>query len=193
MLKVKIRLQGEAELIMHNGKLADPSYSWKVQATPLSQKRKKTESDYEELARLEWNGSLYHDNDEVGPYIPDFMLNSCLINGAKAARLGIKFKAAVFTADRVNSLIYDGPRERESLWLDKRFSRRDVVNVGAKRIVRCRPRFQEWGVEATVILDDTAVDLDSFKEALRVSGSMQGLGDWRPQHGRFNSEILEVS
>lgn len=191
MLKLKIRLQGEAELIMHNGRLADPTYSWTAQSAPLRSKRKKTESDLEELARLEWNGSLYFD-DSVGPYLPDTMLNSCIVNGAKAARLGLKFKAAVFVADPVSPLLYDGPRDREGLWSDGRFIRRDVAGIQKVKVVRCRPRFQEWATETTVIVDDTAINLEDFKEALRVAGAMQGLGDWRPQHGRFNGEILEV-
>lgn len=46
-------------MLMHNGQLADPSNEWARAIKEISGKRAKTAADYEEMARLEWLGSLY--------------------------------------------------------------------------------------------------------------------------------------
>jgi hypothetical protein len=67
-----------------------------------------------------------------------------------------------------------------------------VVVVVRNKIVRCRPIFREWAIEADILIDPTVIDLDEFKEVARNAGAMAGLGDYRLLFGRYTSEIEEL-
>ena len=51
---VQIRFQGVSPLLCHNGQTADPRNAYSKAIKAISGKRKKTDSDYDEMARLEW-------------------------------------------------------------------------------------------------------------------------------------------
>jgi len=69
---------------MHNGQLADPSNWYSRAIKAISGKRGKTEADYQEMARLEWMGSLYL--AQGVPCIPGYVLEATLIGRGGAAR-----------------------------------------------------------------------------------------------------------
>ena len=55
----KFRLTSVAPLLMHNGQLSDPLNPWAQAIKRITDKRKKTLADLEEVGRLEWYGGLY--------------------------------------------------------------------------------------------------------------------------------------
>ena len=83
---IRFRITGVAPLVMHNGQLANPLNPFAKALSRVSGKRKKTEADYEELARIEFLGGLYVGDD--GPCIPGEVIEGALFRAAKKMRRG---------------------------------------------------------------------------------------------------------
>lgn len=185
---IKARLTGVAPLLVHNGHLADPLNPYAKAMKEVSGKRKKTDADHEELARLEFEGGLYLDDDKR-PIIPSYNLEACLINGAKQSRLGKQFLAgAMIPEDSV--LIYSGPKTVEGLWADKRFVDRRAVRIQKNKIIRTRPVFSEWSVETTIEYNTAVLDRPQIVKAISAAGQFVGLCDYTPKYGRFEVELI---
>lgn len=171
-------------LLMHNGQLADPLNEYTKALKEVTSKRKKSDDDHEESARREFQGGLYFD-DKAGPYIPDIVLASMLVEGAKKRKLGKAFTATVSIVDEANPLIYKGPRTRAGLWADKSFIDRRGAVVGQARIMRTRPKFTDWSLKFQVSLLKCELNAADIEAALTDAGLYVGLGDHRPAFGKF--------
>jgi hypothetical protein len=178
-------IRGVAPLLMHNGQLADPLNSFAQAMKKISGNRDKTEAELEELARLEWFGSLYLHQQE--PCLPGELIEGALVGAAKKRRRGKQVAAGVWCQDNF-PLQYEGPRALEELWEDPRFRFTTGVRVKQNRVMRTRPRFEEWATDITVIFNDELVNQSEVLELLRIAGEQVGLGDWRPKFGRFDVE-----
>lgn len=176
------QIRGACPLLMHNGQLADPLCRFTKEMKRISSKRAKTESDFEELARLEFLGSLYLDGGE--PCIPGEVFEAALVEAARRMRRGNQARAGIVCAGNF-PLAYDGPRSPDDLWdsLDYRFSQ--AVRVQRNRIIRMRPIFKDWGTIVNVDYMPDQLNKDEISEMVRVTGMFIGLCDWRPKFGRF--------
>ena len=175
-------------LIVHNGLLADREYEWARRLAEVTSKRKKTDEDHAAVAFLEWNGSLYFD-DEMGPYLPGDNVRRCLLDAARLSKEGKNVERGVLNVSRKNRLNYDGPRTRESLWDDHRFQHRAIVKVGQSKIVRTRPKFVRWSATVTVDFDSSVIEGRDITRIANVGGRAIGLCDGRPFYGgRFDVE-----
>jgi hypothetical protein len=127
--------------------------------------------------------------DENGPVVPAFMIDAVMINGAKKSKEGPTAKSGCFCPEHAK-LVYDGPRTANELWADEcfRFSRR--VRIGQASVQRMRPIFEKWSAEIVLQYEDTLVNLSRIDTWMAVAGTQVGLGDWRPQYGRFTVERL---
>lgn len=184
---LNVRLIGSSPLLTHSGALADPLNPFARAIKDVSGRRKKTDADHEELARLEWLGGLYVLGGE--PCIPGENLEACIIAGAKKSKDGPQAKAGVI-CEQSPALQYDGPRDPDSLWADERFRLRVPVRVGQARVMRTRPRFDNWSCSAVIEFNDDFANRDDVLRWLRAAGDVIGLGDWRPKFGRFDVEVL---
>lgn len=183
--QLEVRLNSVSPLIMHNGQLADPRNPIVKEVKKISGKRKKTDADYDEMARLEFQGSLYM--GENGPVLPAHVLEGAIINGAKKNKEGTLAKPAIFI-EKNFALEYDGPKDRDGLWNDETFRTVDKVSVNRASVMRTRPLFREWAVTIIVNFDDTLVNKEQVEKWIANTGQQVGVGDWRPRHGRFTVE-----
>jgi hypothetical protein len=117
------------------------------------------------------------------------VINGVLINGAKKSREGLVAKSGVFSEGHAD-LVYDGPRTADELWEDESFRKVSLVRVQSNKVERTRPIFEEWSAEIVVNYEDTLVNVTRVEEWLAAAGTQVGIGDWRPQHGRFTVERL---
>jgi hypothetical protein len=186
--KIDYKLTSSAPLIMHNGQTADPTNKWSKLIKQISSKRTKTDADYEEMARLEFMAGLYL--DENGPILPAFVIDSLVINGAKKSKEGQVAKSGCF-CPHYAKLEYDGPRTADELWADEQFRFSAIVRIGQSRVARMRPIFREWSAVITLNAEDTMVNPARVEEWLVAAGTQVGVGDWRPQNGRFTVERIE--
>lgn len=190
MRHVKLSLTGVAPLLQHNPRLADPMDPITRQMKAITSKRKKTDEDLAALEDLEFEGGLYmHPDPKIGPFVPATWVKSCLIRAGVITKDGQNVQRSVHPTDIVLPLIYRGPRDLAGLKADLSFRDRQSVRVGMKRVFRVRPKFEEWSLDAVLMLDESVLNFDRFAEIAATAGQMIGLGDYRPLFGRFTAEV----
>lgn len=64
--------------------------------------------------------------------------------------------------------------------------------VGRARIMRTRPRFDQWHIVFNISYDETKIDLNTIMDAMENAGNFVGLCDSRPKYGRFVATIEEL-
>lgn len=183
---VKLRLEGESPLLMHNGQLADPLNEIARAMKLVTSKRKKTDDDHAELARLEWLGGLYLNEDER-PVLPSSVIEATLCNAAKKRKLG-KVALAALMVEEDAVLEYDGPVTPDELWNEGNHRLTVGVRVQQNRVQRTRPKFDDWAAEVEVTFDPEQINKGDLLDIARIAGENIGIGDWRPKFGRFSVE-----
>jgi len=186
MKKLRFTIKGIAPLLMHNGRLADNSDPYVLAMKEVTSKRNKTVADHEELARLEFLGGLYlGENNE--PVIPGLVMEASIMGRGGSARMeraGKEAAAALWIVDD-SALLYDGPRDPDALWIDKRFVSQALVRIQRATIKRTRPIFREWSAKIVVEFNEKLLNEDDIQRWAQVAGEQVGLMDWRPRFGRF--------
>lgn len=159
------------------------------QKKAITGKRKKTDDDHAAIARLEWEVSLYFD-EELGPFIPGQNIEACIVEGAKLEKRGKDIARGLNVVEDRIKLEYKGPRTIEKLWADPKFQ--DIRSVGQQqvRIMRCRPIFHEWAATFTLAYDKEIFDPADLIRICHKAGKYCGLGDFRRRFGRFDVEVL---
>ena len=193
---VQIRLQGVSPLLCHNGQTADPRNTFAKAMKAVSSKRKKTDADYDEMARLEWLAGLYRiDGDLV---IPDYVIESTMIAGAKKSKRGPQAKCGLFFTEHA-SLVFPGKPDvindetLAEMFMSGDFTHTIGVKVGMAKVMRTRPMFRNWSISAIAQYDPDVLNLRDVEEIASDAGKLVGIGDWRPKHGRFEAEVVSVT
>jgi hypothetical protein len=192
MKTIKVKWSGIRPLVMHNGLMADPTNPMVRRIKEITSKgsKKMTDSDYEERDRLEWEAGLYWDSED-GLIMPSDNIERCVQLGAQKSRIGKDVQAAVFCANTHVPIVYDGPKDKDKLYDDPRFSLRKGVAVQKSRIIRIRPMIPTgWTMTFDLEFDEGIVNPKNLIKAMTDAGSLVGLGDWRPKFGRFLVEEL---
>jgi hypothetical protein len=184
---VKYTLKSSCPMLVHNGRMANPLDKYAKMMKEVSGKRTKTDADYEQIAKIEFMAGLYMGVD--GPIIPASNFDAMLINAAKKVKDGNAAKAGVFCLEHAR-IEYEGPRTADELWADERFRHTALVRVATAKVVRTRPVFGEWTAVVTINLEDGVVNAAQVDRWFQIAGAQVGLGDWRPQWGRFQASRL---
>ena len=193
MKTVKIKITGISPLLMHSDKLANPLDPLKKLQATYTSKRKKTDEDHAEIARIEWTAAMYFD-DKLGPILPGRMVKAMLIQSAKKTREAPKIKSGLIINTDKSPVQYKGPRTQEKLWKKKEFIDMRSVVVQRARLMRCRPIFHEWEIETELVYDENVIDKTDILRLFDTGGQMIGMGDYRPESGgdfgRFHAEEI---
>jgi hypothetical protein len=182
---VSYKLRSSSPLMLHSGQLADPLNKYSKAIKAISSKRKKTDADFEEMARLEFMGGLYLTKD--GPAIPADNITAMIVKAAMKHKEGDMAKTGIFVEDHA-SIEYTGPRDPDAMWKAETFRDTRGAKIGKARIMRTRPIFQEWSSTVTFTIDDEVVNPSRVDEWLAVAGRAVGLCELRPRYGRFTVE-----
>lgn len=192
--RVRMVCRGTQPLLLHNVQLASPMNAYAKRLKALNSKRTKTDEDRLAIAQVEFEGSLYFD-EEIGPYMPGQNVLASLTEGAKIIRAGKKIERGVAVETIQCPLIYAGPRTVEGLWNGgEKSAFVDIrpVTVQTSKVDRCRPIFRDWAIEAVVLVNESALDYEEFQTVAELAGTMAGLGDYRKAYGRYNVELVEL-
>lgn len=121
------------------------------------------------------------------PYLPAQSLQRCIRDGATAWKLGKDtFRAIVVENDA--HLEYDGPKDARLMYDDKRF----VSSARTKRgTIAVRVRIPQWSASYSMLVNDEIIDPMTLAKIIDRAGIAEGLGTWRPMHGRFQVTSLE--
>lgn len=193
-MRVHLRATGTRPLLVHNVRLASPLDPIVKQIKQITSKKTKTDDDRLAIARLEFEGGLYHD-PVIGPYLPGVYMLRCLQEGAKFTREGKKIERGVVMEDFMMPLIYKGPRTIEELWGDdgdSEFVDMRTVVVSRQKVDRCRPIFNQWVIETTLYADPEVLNFEDLERIAANAGKMEGLGDYRSMYGRFTAQLVNL-
>jgi len=199
MKKVSLLVKGIAPLLMHNIQGANPLGKVAQVMKPKTSKRNKTDVDYAEIARLEWEAGLYLYNGEV--VMPAKNVEKCLILGARKTKNGKQFESSVFVEKDFMPLKYSGNKIKVSQngeFPNPEFNQYfeehrdiDMVRVGKNTVPRCRPIFHNWSFELILMYDDSVIDKRTIIDCVQDAGRLIGLCDRRPRNGRFEVELIK--
>lgn len=187
---INFRIESTAPLLMQAETLANPLHDLTKAHKAVSGKRGKTDDDHLWLMQSEWSASMYY-SDDIGPYIPSLNVEGCLAEAGKIHRLGKVIKQAVQVVTDRAKLEYDGPRKMDKLWsAGSKFADVRGVNVGGKKIMRCRPIFLKWAAEFQVAYMEDVIDKADIARILDEAGRRIGIGTYRPRFGRFTAKAV---
>lgn len=189
-MQVTIELKGTSPLLCHNPRMVDPEFELNRQIKAITAKRKKTDEDLQAIEELEWYGGLYEENGIVVQ--PTSKVRKCLVNAAKISKQGKAIERALSFAALNVPLIYQGPKNPDELFKDKKFHSRLSVGVSGKRVMRVRPQFFPWGLSVTgLFVEDAGLNVDEFVRIVELAGVVEGIGDNRVNgYGRFEGKVV---
>lgn len=190
MANIRITLQGTTPLLCHNIQMADPDNPITKEIAKVTSKRKKTEEDRIEIARLEWYGGLYLAPGIEGPVMPTANIRKAFIEGAKIKKQGRAVERAVTFLSKDVPIVYDGPRDVDKLFKMSDYHNRAAVRVQMARTMRTRPQFPDWVLIADAFYAEDVLDLDTFEDLIALAGRVEGMCDNRKNgYGRFTTEV----
>lgn len=170
MKKIEVEIKGITPYLMH-----------KFCGEDLKSEKKVGKKDYEE----EVYKVLYKSADgEI--YVPSAQLKGCLIEAGKQMRVVGRGKSTY--SKLFGAFLIINPDAIPMINQDWETDARAVV-VQKSRIIRYRPKFNEWGLIFEIIILDDGIDPVVVKQGLDIAGNYVGIGDYRPQKkgsfGRF--------
>ncbi len=188
MKELKVSLSGKQAMLQHSARMSNPMNPIVKDLKAITSKRKKTDSDLQEMSRLEFIGSIYADKDG-DVILPAEMFYSCVWNGAKLNKNGQMIKRGVFINEDSKM-----KHSNDKLSIDEMFANGDNVDirsvkVGQARVMRTRPIIHDWSANFTVQYDENVITDDILKESITNAGALCGVGDYRPTYGRFSVEF----
>ena len=203
-MQIEFILRGTSPLLCHNPQMVDPECEFAREIKKISGKKKKTDEDHNEIAKLEWMGGLY--TAAVGGRTvvsqPSSKVRKCLINAARITRQGKEIERSLIMTQLHVPLIYEGcekagdpEAEIDRLLADASFHSRLSVGIGAKRVMRTRPSFLPWAlVVPAVFLTDAGMNFDQLQNLIDLAGRAERIGDNRVNgYGSFMGYVREVT
>lgn len=191
-MNISVRFEGTSPLLMHNPRMVDHEFEICRKIKELTAKRKKTAADLKAIEKLEWYGGLYERDGVVVQ--PTSKMRKCLINTARMSKLGKGVERALSFSSLDVPLIYEGPRDIDELFADSRFHSRLSVGLRGKRVMRVRPEFYPWALEAAgIFIPDVGLNWKELESIVSLAGVVEGIGDNRANgYGRFVGKVVKV-
>ena len=185
-MNITFQLQGVTPLLMHNPQLADPKFEVSRKMKEITSKRNKTDKDFQELEDWEWFGGLYLDT-EGALILPVSHIKKCLMVTGTISKLGKAIYRAVQFENVNVPLQYKGSKDMDKLCKSPAHRSRLCVGVRRNKVMRVRPQFFPWALEARAIfIEDIGINLDELQKTFELAGRIEGVGDGRAVgYGRF--------
>ena len=193
MKQIKVKLTGISPLLMHSDAGANKLDPRVKAHKALTSKKKKTEDDDAAIAKSEYLLGMYWDKD-IGPFLPTQNIRATMIEGARVNKRGKDVASGSIILEPRTALAYKGPRDPEQLFSRPEFVDSRGVVVQRQRIMRYRPRFNDWACEVEIHFDPEKIDEADLMVSLENAGKYVGLGDFRPaKNGTFGRfEVAKV-
>ncbi len=182
-------------LMLHNSRLADPLNRYAMELKKLTSltASKKTEATYREMGRIEWEGGLYIGQDGDTIVLPGQNIEACIRNAARLHKKGKDIERGVVVLDDSPILSEKGKAYKlsriSSRW--EEFASRKVVGIGKNKIVRTRPLFRDWRIEAELRINPDIINPKEVFDYIEEASQLIGIGDYLPRFGRFNAKRIK--
>lgn len=176
MEQYKVRIEGTRPLLMHSCN------------SMLEEGNNKATRSKEHDPKVDAETALYKDK-EGAIVVPSFCVLSCLRGSA------VNFQVPGKGKKTYKNFVYAGVQiDTENIPLISKngweIDAKTVV-VQRSRIVRARPRFDEWALEFTIEIIDPVITPAVLKQIIEDAGKYNGLLDFRPLYGLFQLTTFE--
>lgn len=209
--ELMFKLTGNVPLLMHNNQAANPLNPYAQIMKPLTAKKQKTDAEYRDIARIEWEAGLYlsdpekkdkTDKKEKGTRmlaLPARVLDATFYNAAKRTKRGPVYKSAVLLIDNwfpielpEDNIIVEATDTIPNPELDKYYSYKlqEMVRVMGKQVLRTRPLFNVWSLSFRISYDENQIDARTLTTIIENAGEYIGFCEKHPRNGRFNVEKI---
>ena len=168
MKKFKVRIEGMRPLLQHRFDDSDTAAKSTKRAGP----RDFSEEWKKGLYQME-NGTIYQPAEHIEKSIERAATNF-QIRGR-----GQKTYKELCTSSVCIEPIFI-PHKKQKFEIDRR-----SVRVQKSRIMRERPRFDEWALDFEIVVTEDQLPGPVLKEILDHAGRHIGIGDYRPKFGLF--------
>tara|TARA_R110000764_G_scaffold233159_2_gene325913 strand:+ start:6086 stop:6670 length:585 start_codon:yes stop_codon:yes gene_type:complete len=178
------RIEGASPLLLHNIRLSDPLDEHAKAIKVVAKKRTKTDDDLEELSRLEWLGSIYEHGGRL--VMPGANLTACIRDAGKTRKLGTAVKRGLLMP---GDWEIDHRYIKKSIQVMSRMSEmreRKSMKVGQARVMRTFPCVRDWSISFTGSFHPEIMNIEDIEDLLNLAGQVTGIGDLRPNYGRFS-------
>ena len=203
----EVTVEGTSPLLCSNVESSDPLGEGSKQKAFFHSKRKKNDEDHRALRTLDWIFSGYwknhgkvaidEDNNMVdfadfsAPTLPGANFQRCLRNAATKWKLGKDVLRSVVVSNDPE-IEYDGPKDAIEMF-NSRTAKYQKAAFTCRGVWVNRLMIPEWQVTYRLTVDDEILSVSQLKQIITMAGKAEGLGTWRPRHGRFTaSEPVEV-
>lgn len=191
MKNLQVIWKGTTPLIMHSCQCVNPLHPIARELKKYTSKKNKTEEDLIKISDLEWESGAYW-KDGIGLYMPAENVEATIKNGAKANKKGKDIEKYVSVTDLYIPFFYGENLTKEELIANYDYRDTRIMTVQRAKVLRTRPRFDQWHIIFNLMYDDTKIDIDTIVNAMEYAGSYVGLCDSRPKYGKFTTIIEEV-
>lgn len=176
-----VEIISDTPMLIHNGRTANPLDDFSKAMKAITSKRKKTEEDLEKLMDIQWEASLYW-NDQIGLYMPVENLLAALLKACKKHKMGPMVGGFVFTEKLGFPIITKNHDNFEALKADKENKFVKAVTIQRSKTLACRPIFNEWKINFDFIVDLSVLIESDVTMILNTMQNRVGLGVWTPSH-----------
>lgn len=192
-IDVTIEVQGRTPLVMHNPQMADPMNPIVREIKDIQGKRSHmTDADRLEVARLQWLGSLYTDEDG-NPVVQTRAVVRSFQEAAKMTRKGKDVIRALYPHELQVPLEWDRTGDVRKLWPEPTHVWTTMVGVKTSRVPSTRPIFRRWAFSMTATLVEEALDFRVLEDIAATAGQIEGLLDARVLgNGRYTVSIKKL-
>jgi len=141
--------------------------------------------DYDPIKEAE---SYLYKNKEGKISFPAINILSCIREAAsdyKVAGKGKKtYKTYIYSGVSISPEMI--PMENDGWEPDIR-----PCVIGTARVLRSRPKFDNWSLSFTLSRLDEIINVDDLRDIISAAGRYKGLGDFRPLFGLFEIKSFE--
>ena len=193
MKNLKVTWKGTSPLIMHSCQCVNQLHPIQREMKKYTSKRTKTEEDLIKISDLEWEAGAYW-KEGLGLYIPAENVRATLVNGAKEIRKGTDIQKYVDILDLYIPFNYGENLTKQELIDSYEYRDTRPMTVNRAKVMRTRPRFNQWNITFKMRYDETKIDLDVIMMSLKNAGSYIGLCDSNKYgYGRFVAIAEELA
>lgn len=203
----EVQVQGRGGLLLSNVQYSDPLGEAAKQKQHFTDKKGKAKTDdvHRAVRILDWLYSCYWKNegvcevdegdnrvDFVGfdtPYLPGSNFQRCLRNAATKWKLGKDVLRSVIVTNNPE-IEYNGPKDALEM-INSKEPKLALAAFTCRGVWVNRVYFPEWKAKFDLMLDDEIMEPSQLRKIANMAGKAEGLGTWRPRHGRFEVTNIE--
>jgi len=170
MKKIEVVIEGTAPLLMHSAENMEETSSTRNPTQQYNQ-----EEEAEKVVYRNAKGNLF---------VPSRCVKAAILNGASWHKFGKKSaKPIIAGCTRIEPYEIELTDKKGKVIKDYVIDKRPVVIQGRNRILRARPRIDEWQLKFDIIYNEAVAVIrpDTINLVLEEAGQRIGILDNRPQ------------